>query len=75
MPSVRLFVAFEVADVAVFVTRFQFFAELSGEGPGLPFWAFELAVLARMAVLVACVAAWMRAQSGRSAPAPVLEAA
>jgi uncharacterized membrane protein len=75
VPSLRLFVAFEVADVVVFVTRFQFFAELSGVGPGLPFWSFELAVVARAAVLVACVVAWVRAQSATPAPEPVLEAA
>jgi uncharacterized membrane protein len=75
LPSLRLFVAFEIADMAVFVTRFQFFAELSGEGPGLPLWAFELAVLARMAVLVACVAFWVRAQSRDPAQTPALEAA
>jgi uncharacterized membrane protein len=75
VPSLRLFVAFEVADVAVFVTRFQFFAELSGDGSGLPFWSFELAVLARAAVLIACVVAWVRAQSAAPAPEPALEAA
>jgi hypothetical protein len=75
VPSLRLFVAFEIADVAVFVTRFQFFAELSGQGPGLPFWAFELAVLARAAVLIACVTAWLRAQASEQAPSPALEAA
>jgi uncharacterized membrane protein len=75
VPSLRLFLAFEVADVVVFVTRFQFFAELSGVGPGLPFWSFELAVVARAAVLVACVVAWVRAQSATPAPEPVLEAA
>ena len=75
MPSLRLFVAFQTADVAVFVTRFQFFAELSGQGSGLPFWSFELAVLARTAVLIACVAVWLRAQPRQQAPAPALEAA
>ena len=30
LPSMRPFVAFEVADVAVFVTRFWFFGELTG---------------------------------------------
>lgn len=75
VPSLRLFVAFEITDVAVFVTRFQFFAELSGVGSGLPFWSFELAVLARAAVLVACVVAWVRAQSAVPAPRPALEAA
>ena len=75
VPSLPLFVAFEVADVAVFVTRFQFFAELSGQGPGLPFWSFELAVVARAAVLIACVVAWIRAQAGEPAPESALEAA
>jgi uncharacterized membrane protein len=75
VPSLPLFVAFEVADVAVFVTRFQYFAELSGQGPGLPLWSFEIAVVVRAAVLIACVAAWMRAQAREPAPAPVLEAA
>ena len=73
VPSLPLFVAFEVADVAVFVTRFQYFAELSGQGPGLPLWSFEMAVVVRAAVLIGCVAAWMRAQARD--PAPVLEAA
>src|SRR5919106_1683310 len=67
--------AFEVADVAVFVTRFQFFARLSDQGPGLPFWSFEVAVVVRAAILIACVVAWMRAQAREPAPEPVLEAA
>jgi uncharacterized membrane protein len=75
VPSLPLFVAFEVADVAVFVTRFQFFAELSGQGRGLPFWSFEIAVVARAAVLVACVVVWIRAQAREPATAPALEAA
>jgi uncharacterized membrane protein len=75
VPSLPLFVAFEVADVAVFVTRFQFFARLSDQGPGLPFWSFEVAVVVRAAILIACVVAWMRAQAREPAPKPVLEAA
>ncbi|MGH2767015.1 MAG: glycosyltransferase family 87 protein [Actinomycetota bacterium] len=75
LPSLRLFVAFELADVAVFVTRFQFFARLTGQGPGLPIWGFELAVLVRMAVLIACLVAWVRAQSRVPAAASALEAA
>jgi glycosyl transferase family 87 len=73
LPDLRLFVAFELADVAVFVTRFQFFARLSDVGPGLPIWAFELAVLVRLAVLAVCVAAWVRRQ--QRAPEPDLEPA
>jgi uncharacterized membrane protein len=68
LPDLRLFIAFELADVAVFVTRFQFFARLSDLGPGLPIWAFELAVLVRLAVLVVCVAAWVRRQQRQPAP-------
>jgi uncharacterized membrane protein len=68
LPDLRLFIAFELADVAVFVTRFQFFARLSDLGPGLPIWAFELTVLVRLAVLVVCVAAWVRRQQGRPVP-------
>jgi uncharacterized membrane protein len=55
-----LFVAFEATDVAVFVTRFTWFHTLPPyEGGGAPFWAFEAAVLARAAVLVLCLAAWV----------------
>ena len=53
------FVAFEVADVAVFVTRFSYFGELTGVG-GLPFGAFEIAIAVRTLILVWSVVAWMR---------------
>jgi uncharacterized membrane protein len=57
--DLKTFVAFEVADVAVFLTRFSFFGDLSGYG-GLPFGAFEVAILARTVVLVWAVIAWVR---------------
>lgn len=63
-----LFVAFQLADVAVFVTRFQFFARLEGVGEGLPQWSFELAVLGRTIVLVACVLVWVRQHSRVDGP-------
>lgn len=79
LPDVRLFAAFELADVAVFVTRFSWFAELSGFG-GLPIGAFEAAVVVRAVVLIACVAAWVKRRDtgvepvaltfGDRAPAP-----
>ncbi len=59
LPRPGPFAAFQLADVAVFVTRFSWFAELSGHG-GLPLGAFEVAVLARAAVLVWCLAEWFR---------------
>jgi hypothetical protein len=57
--DLRTFVAFEAADVAVFVTRFSYFGELTGVG-GLPFGAFEIAIAARTLILVWCVVAWVR---------------
>ena len=69
LPDLRLFAAFEAADVAVFVTRFWWFAELTGF-EGTPFGAFELAVLVRALILVACLVAWVR----RREPAPVAAA-
>jgi hypothetical protein len=55
IPALGLFAAFEVADVAVFVTRFTWF----GIG-GPDQWVFETAVVLRSLVLVACVLAWVR---------------
>jgi uncharacterized membrane protein len=59
LPDWRLFAAFETANAAVFVTRFWWFARLSGAG-GVPFVAFEIALIVRAVVLVACVVAWLR---------------
>ena len=56
------FVAFEAADVAVFVTRFSYFGQLTGFG-GLPFGAFEVAIAVRALVLVWCVVSWVRRPS------------
>jgi uncharacterized membrane protein len=60
LPDLRLFAAFELAQVAVFVTRSQWFVRLLEVGDGLPFWAFEIAVAARAVILVACVVWWVR---------------
>ncbi len=64
LPDVRRFVAFEIADVAVFVTRFAWFGRIDpnigGWVNGVSFGMFELAVLARAAVLVWCLVAWIR---------------
>jgi len=57
--DLRRFVAFEVADVAVFFTRFEFFGDYTGIG-GLPRWVFETAVVIRAAVLVWCLIGWVR---------------
>jgi hypothetical protein len=63
-PGARRFLAFEAADVAVFLTRFSFFGEHTGIG-GVPQWVFETAVVIRAAVLVWCVVGWVREPSRR----------
>jgi uncharacterized membrane protein len=58
LPDVRAFVAFELADIAVFLTRFWWFGKLSGFW-GTPFWMFETAIVLRTAVLVWCLVSWI----------------
>ena len=60
MPRVRRFVAFEITDVAVFVTRFWFFGTYTGVMVLPQQWWFEVALGARALVLVWCVVAWVR---------------
>ena len=70
-PNLRLFVAFEVADVAVFVTRFSWFGRFSGiEGglSGIPLGVFEIAILVRAVILVFCVVQWVRARHAAAYP-------
>jgi uncharacterized membrane protein len=59
LPDLRLFALFEAADIAVFLTRFSWFGRYTGIG-GWPIGAFEVAVLVRAAILVACLAAWVQ---------------
>jgi uncharacterized membrane protein len=70
LPSPGLFVAFSVAEMLVFATRFSFFGWMA-DLPGLPGAWFEVALLVRAAVLVACLVAWVR----RPAPTLALGAA
>ncbi|MGH2577504.1 MAG: glycosyltransferase 87 family protein, partial [Actinomycetota bacterium] len=62
LPGPWRFLAFEAADMAVFLTRFSFFGDLTDVG-GLPQWVFETAVLIRAGVLVWCLVAWVRGSS------------
>jgi len=64
LPGPRRFLAFEAADLTVFLTRFSFFGDLTGVG-GVPQWVFEIAVLVRAGVLAWCVVAWVREPSRR----------
>ena len=75
LPNLWLFLAFEAADVAVFLTRFTWFgryARDTGQAAfqhfhGAPLGAFEFAVVIRAAVLVVCLAAWVLGERGRHA--------
>ena len=67
LPDPAPFVAFSLADVAVFLTRFSWFGRTSDMG-GLPIEAFEIAVVVRAAVLVWCLVAWARRP--QTAPLP-----
>jgi hypothetical protein len=76
LPRLWTFVAFSIADVAVFCTRFWWFGEYSDVGlpdpvagalrglgmtdPTVDQRAFEAAVLLRAAVLIWCLIAWVR---------------
>jgi uncharacterized membrane protein len=73
-PRLGWFAAFELADVAVFVTRFSWFGRYLGiEGgfAGLPVGTFELAVAIRALILVACVIGWVR--GARAGPRPAAQ--
>ncbi len=54
LPGLRRFVVFEIADVAVFVTRFWWFGKLQGDW-GTPQSWFEAMVVVRALVLLWCV--------------------
>jgi uncharacterized membrane protein len=61
LPGLGRFMAFEIADVGVFVTRFWWFGRLQG-GWGTPQTWFEVMVVLRALVLVWCLVAWIREQ-------------
>jgi len=58
LPNLPLFIAFGAAILAVFVTRFSWFGRLAGLG-GAPLGAFQLALVVRAAVLLACLVVWV----------------
>jgi uncharacterized membrane protein len=59
LPDLRLFLAFTVADLAVFVTEFSWLGRHFND-EGLPVWPLEIAVVVRAAVLVVVLAAFVR---------------
>ncbi|MEX2422094.1 MAG: glycosyltransferase 87 family protein [Actinomycetota bacterium] len=71
LPHLRLFLAFEAADVIVFVSEFAWIGSFNGVHGGLtelPDGLFQIAVVMRAIVLILCVIAWTR----RREPAPTL---
>lgn len=65
LPDLRLFAAFQAADVAVFVTRFHWFGRLEELEEGLAFGWFEAAILVRSLVLVLCLIRWVHREPER----------
>jgi uncharacterized membrane protein len=80
VPGLRRFAAFEAADIAVFVTRFAFFGQMSRDIGG---WVdaftigwFQIALLVRAGVLVWCLAGWVTGnEPALVSPAPPPRAA
>jgi hypothetical protein len=66
-PSFKPYLAFQAAEVLVFVARFSFFQQLEGDG-GLPYAVLEVAVVARALALAWCLVAWVRASDYSEAP-------
>jgi hypothetical protein len=68
LPNPWLFAAFEAADVAVFVTRFAWFGRLARDAgdpafadfAGVPLGGFQIALVIRAVILLACLVAWVR---------------
>ncbi len=57
LPDLRVWIAFEIADVAVFVTRFHWFATYPALGAS---WTrFEVAIWIRAAVLIVALVVWL----------------
>lgn len=66
LPDLRLFLAFELTDVAVYFAEFSWLGRHAGFG-GVPVGWVEVAAAARAAVLVACVVAFVRRSEGSGA--------
>jgi uncharacterized membrane protein len=60
LPDLRLFLLFELADVAVFVTELSHLGRLTGGG-GAPLWLLTIAVVVRAAALVGVIVAYVGA--------------
>lgn len=69
LPRLRPFLAFEAADLFVFVTEFRWLGAATGAGAGVPRWLFLTAVLTRAAVLLWLL--WLYLWRSTAAVAPV----
>ena len=68
LPNLRLFVAFQLTDVAVYVTEFSWLGGGVEGLAGLPLGAMQLAILARAVVLVLCLVSWVGGAVPTAAP-------
>ena len=66
LPDLRLFVAFEAADLMVFAMEFSYLRTLQQDGT-MPSWPLDVAVLLRAAGLVCVLLAYARSRT-RNAP-------
>lgn len=71
LPGLRRFIAFEIADLAVFFARFWWFGQYHSDPHASPAW-FEATVLVRTLVLLWCLGAWVWQ---RHEPLPIEEMA
>jgi hypothetical protein len=69
LPSVRLFVAYEIVDIAIYVMTFGWQQRLAGDG-GLPLWPLNVTLVLRAALLLVMVAAFTRRAAAASQPGP-----
>ena len=67
LPKLRAFVLFQLAEILVYVSRFKMFAAFEGL-PGASQALFEMTVVLRATVLIACVIVWIRYEAS---PLPI----
>jgi hypothetical protein len=73
LPSLPLFVAYEIVDIGIYVTTFAWQQRLTGSG-GLPLWPLNMFIVFRAALLIAMIVAFARRAAIGSTEAPDAEA-
>jgi uncharacterized membrane protein len=73
LPDVRVFLAFEAADVFEVITEFRWIGAATGQGAGAPRWLLLIAILCRAAVLLWMLWSYLRTEIALVAPRGVIE--